>query len=95
MAHHWKAYHLNRMLQNALKDRPLMGRLLGADEQVFADYGLTELEKTVFRNPTGAALRKLGVHPILAMVFMIPRDEPLRNKLTISPEHLNRMKELY
>jgi hypothetical protein len=95
MTTQWKAYHLNKMLQDALKNRPLMGRLVGADEQVFDDYQLTEAEKEVFRKPTGVALRKLGVHPILAMIYMIPHDAPLRNLLMISPEHLARLKELY
>lgn len=95
MTRHWKAYHLNRMIQDCLKNPELMGRLMGCDPALFDRYELAESERAVFRKPTSAALRGLGIHPILAMVYMIPHDEPLRNKLTISPEHLQRMKELY
>lgn len=95
MTRHWQAYHLNRMIQDCLKNPPKMGRLMGGDPALFDEYQVSDGERAVLRQPTGAALRGLGIHPILAMIYMIPHDEPLRNKLTISPEHLARMKELY
>jgi hypothetical protein len=95
MTRHWQAYHLNRMIQDCLKNPPQMGQLMSGAAELFDRYQVTEAERAVFRKPTGAALRSLGIHPILAMIYMIPHDEPLRNKLTISPEHLQRMKELY
>lgn len=95
MTKHWQAYHLNRMIQDCLKNPPMMGQLFGGAPELFDRYQVTERERAVFRKPTSAALRALGLHPILAMIFMIPHDEALRNKLTISPEHLARLKELY
>jgi hypothetical protein len=95
MTRHWQAYHLNRMIQDCLKSPPQMRRLIGGDPALFEQYRVSESERAVLRKPNGAALRGLGIHPVLAMIYMIPHDEPLRNKLTISPEHLKRMQELY
>ena len=95
MTQHWEAYHLNRMIQDCLKSPAKMGQLIQCDVSLFDQYQVSESERAVFRKPTGAALRELGVHAILAMIYMIPHDEPLRNKLTISPEHLQRLTELY
>lgn len=93
MAVHWKAYHLNRMIQDALRNPPLMGRLLTAPESMFDEYKLSDAEKAVFREPSPPALQQLGVHPILAMVYMIPRDEQARKQLTIDPVYLNQLME--
>jgi len=81
------------MIQDAMRDGELMGRLLTAPTPVFDEYGLTDEERTVFSNPSSAALKQIGVHPILAMVFMVPRDEQLRKKLTIDPVFLKELKE--
>lgn len=93
MAIHWKAYHLNKMIQDALRRPECMRRLMTSPEEVYAEYRLTEEERAVFRQPTREKLRRIGVHPIFAMVFMIPSDEKARKSLTISPELLNRIKE--
>lgn len=93
MAEYWKAYHLNKMVQDAMRNGELMERLLTDPTPVFHEYGLTEEEQTVFRNPSSVALTQLGVHPILAMVFMVPRDERLRRQLTIDAAFLNKIKE--
>jgi hypothetical protein len=94
MTTQWKAYHLNKMVQESLRNPAQMGQLISTAEELFNKYQLTEKERAVFRRPTGAALRALGLHPILAMVNMIFHDEKQRNLLTISPEHLARLKEL-
>lgn len=93
MAIHWKAYHLNKMIQDAFRNPALMGRLMQDPESMYADYGLTEEEKAVFRKPSSPELRKIGVHPVFAMVYMIPWDEKVRKTLTISPELLKRIQE--
>jgi hypothetical protein len=94
MTTQWQAYHLNKMVQESLRNPAQMGQLISTSEALFDKYQLTEAERVVFRKPTGAALRELGLHPILAMVNMIFHDEKQRDLLTISPEHLARMKEL-
>jgi hypothetical protein len=93
MAIHWKAYHLNKMIQDALRRPECMQRLMTSPEEVFSDYKLNEEERIVFRAPSKEKLRQIGVHPIFAMVYMIPSDEKARKSLTISPELLNRIKE--
>lgn len=93
MAIHWAAYHLNKMLQDALRNRAMMGQLFSAPEPIFDEYGLSEKEKLVFRNPDRSALQSLGVHPVLAMVYMIPRDKKAAAQLTIDPVLLNRLME--
>lgn len=93
MAIHWKAYHLNRMIQDALRQPALMGRLMMEPEALFDEYKMTESEKTVFREPNPERLQSIGVHPILAMVYMIPRDDQARKRLTIDPAFLNDLME--
>jgi hypothetical protein len=95
VSHHWKAYHLNRMIQDALADPPLFGQLFENPEPVYARYNLSEAEKQVFRQPSRPALRALGIHPILAMIFMIPREPGTEVHMSIAPEHLKRLQEIF
>lgn len=93
MSVHWKAYHLNKMIQDAMRNPALMGRLMESPEAVFTEYRLSEAEKEVFRAPTAPALRSVGVHPVLAMVYMIPHDESARRQLSMDPVFLDKIKE--
>lgn len=93
MATHWKAYHLNRMIQESLRSPQLMRRLLSDPEPVFTEFGLAAEEAAVFRNPSQERLKSIGVHPILAMVYMIPRDPKAAKQLTIDPVFLSQLKE--
>lgn len=95
MTHHWQAYHLNRMIQDALADPSLFGQLFTDPEPIYQRYGLTEAEKNVFRKPNRPALRQLGIHPILAMIFMIPREPGTEVHMSIAPEHLKRLQEIF
>ncbi|MBV2205694.1 MAG: hypothetical protein KUL87_09755 [Pseudomonas sp.] len=95
MSIHWKAYHLNRMIQDAFRNPAAMERLMNAEESVFEEYRFSEAEKEAFRDPNPAALRAIGVHPILAMVYMIPRDETARKTLTVDPLFLEQLKEVH
>lgn len=92
MSVHWKAYHLNKMIQDALRNPEAMNRLMSTEESVFDEYRFNEAEKNVFRNPNSDALRAIGVHPVLAMVYMIPRDEAARKMLTVDPMFLDYLK---
>lgn len=95
MSRHWQAYHLNRMLQDALANLPMFGQLFTDPEPIYAQYGLSEAEKAVFRSPNRPALRQLGVHPILAMIFMIPREPGTEVHMSIAPEHLKKLQEIF
>ena len=45
--------------------------------------------------PSRPALRQLGVHPILPMIFMIPREPGTEVHMSIAPEHLPRITERF
>ncbi len=94
MSVHWPKYHLNKLIQDALRDPAKMGALLQQPDGMFSQYGLDEREKATFRNPDAAALIGLGVHPILAMVYMIPFDPAARQKLSVDAKFVDALEKL-
>lgn len=94
MAQHWPKYHLNRLIQDALHDPAKMGELIKQPDDLFKEYGLSEQERTALKKPDAGVLIELGVHPILAMVYMIPFDHAVQAKLSVDPKFVTELEKL-
>lgn len=94
MAQHWPKYYLNSLIQDAFRNPPMMGELLQQPDGLFARYGLNEQEQAAMRKPDPATLVGLGVHPLLAMAYMVPFDAAVREKLSIDAHFAQVMENL-
>lgn len=94
MAQHWPKYHLNKLVQDALRDPAKMGALVQQPEKLFEQYGLSDQEQATMKQPDARSLIALGMHPILAMVYMIPFDPTAQARLTADRKFIEALEKL-
>lgn len=75
---------VNRMIQEQCRRPEAMARMRAQREQIFAEYGLDEAQKSILRgSDTLAMVARAGVHPILAFHYLFAMQPELMESMSL------------